>query len=192
MKQELVDLQDKDIQSTHDLIGKPVISVTNGQNIASVVDFMIDPEKLDVTALVTSKGGLLSRKIEAIRAKEVQVWGMHAVLVKDFDVILKEDELYDREAWMSIADDIKSREVVTIDGTRLGTVRDILIDRQGKMLAYELTKVSKDVQAFEGKLIPISATQSLGKHILVVDLKKARDQEEPQNTVDLPGNLEEA
>jgi uncharacterized protein YrrD len=183
MNQVLLDLQDKDIQSTHDLIGKPVISVTNGQNIASVVDFMISPEKLVLTALVTSKGGLLSRKIEAIRSADVQVWGMHAVLVKDHDVVQKEDELYDRDEWMSISEDLKSREIVTVDGTRLGTIKDILIDRQGKMLAYELSKVPKDSYAFEGKLIPVEATQSLGTHVLVVDLKKPLEKEEtPQAT----------
>jgi uncharacterized protein YrrD len=192
MDQVLLELQEKDLQSTHDLIGKPVISVTNGQNIASVVDFMIDPEKLALTALVTSKGGLLSRKMEAIRATDVHVWGMHAVLVKDFDVILKEEELYDRDAWMSISDDLKSREVVTIDGTRLGTIKDVLVDRFGKMLAYELSKVYKEGQAFEGKLVPVEATQSLGKHILVVDLKKAIEQVEPPTEVEVSNNIEEA
>jgi uncharacterized protein YrrD len=152
---------------------------------------MIDPEKLTMTALVTSKGGLLSRKIEAIRASEIQVWGMHAVLVKDFDVILKEDELYDREDWLSISDDLKSRQVVTIEGTRLGTIKDILIDRQGKMLAYELSKVTKESQAIEGKRIPVEATQSMGKHVLVVDLKKAIQPVEPSLVVEVPGNLEE-
>jgi uncharacterized protein YrrD len=165
--------------------------MTNGQNIANVVDFMIHPEKLVLTALVTSKGSLLSRKIEAIRAAEVHVWGMHVVLVKDFDVILKEDELYDKEEWMSISDDLKSREIVTIEGTRLGTIKDILIDRQGKMLAYELSKAPKEIQALEGKLIPVEATQSLGKHVLVVDLKKVLRTEEPIQSVDVEGSVEE-
>jgi uncharacterized protein YrrD len=191
MNQVLIDLQHQDLQSTQELIGKPVISMTNGQNIANVVDFMIHPEKLVLTALVTSKGSLLSRKIEAIRAAEVHVWGMHVVLVKDFDVILKEDELYDKEEWMSISDDLKSREIVTIEGTRLGTIKDILIDRQGKMLAYELSKAPKEIQALEGKLIPVEATQSLGKHVLVVDLKKVLRTEEPIQSVDVEGTVEE-
>jgi uncharacterized protein YrrD len=101
MNQIQLDLQNMDAQSTQELIGKPVISITNGQNIATIVDFMIDPEKLSLSALVTSKGSILSRKIEAIRAADIHVWGMHTVLVKDHDVILKEDELYDRDAWMS-------------------------------------------------------------------------------------------
>jgi uncharacterized protein YrrD len=191
MNQVLIDLQHQDLQSTQELIGKPVITMTNGQNIANVVDFMIHPEKLVLTALVTSKGSLLSRKIEAIRAAEVHVWGMHVVLVKDFDVILKEDELYDKEEWMSISDDLKSREIVTIEGTRLGTIKDILIDRQGKMLAYELSKAPKEIQALEGKLIPVEATQSLGKHVLVVDLKKVLRTEEPIQSVDVEGTVEE-
>jgi uncharacterized protein YrrD len=192
MNQIQLDLQNMDAQSTQELIGKPVISVTNGQNIATIVDFMIDPEKLSLTALVTSKGSLLSRKIEAIRAADIQVWGMHTVLVKDHDVILKEDELYDRDAWMSFLDDLKAREVVTIEGTRLGTIKDLLVDRRGKMLAYELSKVYKAGQAFEGKLILTQATQSLGKDLLVVDLKKALQQEEPVQGVQTQENQERA
>jgi uncharacterized protein YrrD len=192
MNQIQLDLQNMDAQSTQELIGKPVISVTNGQNIATIVDFMIDPEKLSLTALVTSKGSLLSRKIEAIRAADIQVWGMHTVLVKDHDVILKEDELYDRDAWMSFLDDLKAREVVTIEGTRLGTIKDLLVDRRGRMLAYELSKVYKAGQAFEGKLILTQATQSLGKDLLVVDLKKALQQEEPVQGVQTQENQERA
>jgi uncharacterized protein YrrD len=192
MNQIQLDLQNMDAQSTQELIGKPVISVTNGQNIATIVDFMIDPEKLRLTALVTSKGSLLSRKIEAIRSADIQVWGMHTVLVKDHDVILKEDELYDRDAWISFSDDLKAREVVTIEGTRLGTIKDLLVDRRGKMLAYELSKMYKEGQGFEGKLILTQATQSLGKDLLVVDLKKAIKQEEPVKGVQIPENQEGA
>jgi uncharacterized protein YrrD len=192
MNQIQLDLQNMDAQSTQELIGKPVISITNGQNIATIVDFMIDPEKLSLSALVTSKGSILSRKIEAIRYADIHVWGMHTVLVKDHDVILKEDELYDRDAWMSFLDDLKAREVVTIEGTRLGTIKDLLVDRRGKMLAYELSKVYKQGQAFEGKLILTEATQSLGKDILVVDLKKALKVEEPVQAVQIQENQEGA
>lgn len=191
MNRNQLDLQDMDAQSTRELIGKPVISITNGQNIATVVDFKIDPEKLVLTALVTSKGGLLSRKIEAIRSADIHIWGMHAVLVKDHDVILKEDELYDRDAWISLAEALKSREVVTIEGTRLGTIKDILVDRQGKVLAYELSRVYKDGQGFEGKLILVEATQSLGKDLLLVDLKKSHNEVEPAQAIKIPEDQEQ-
>jgi uncharacterized protein YrrD len=89
-------------------------------------------------------------------------------------------------------DDLKAREVVTIEGTRLGTIKDLLVDRRGKMLAYELSKVYKQGQAFEGKLILTEATQSLGKDILVVDLKKALKVEEPVQAVQIQENQEGA
>jgi len=160
------------LQSLQELIGKPVISITNGQNIGSVVDIMVDPDKLALSALVTSKGGLLSRKIEAVRAAEVQVWGMHAILVKEPDVILKGDELYDRQTWMSFSDNLRSRDIVSLDGTRLGAIKDIFIDRQGKLEAYELARIYKEVEGLEEKRIPVAATQSMGKDFLVVDLRK--------------------
>ena len=158
--------------SMHELIGKPVISVTNGQNIGSVADIMVDPDKLALAALVTSKGSLLSRKIEAIRAAEVQVWGVHVILVKEADVVLKEEELYDRDAWMSFSDDLKSRDIVSLDGVRLGAIKDVLIDLQGQLAAYELGKPYKEGEGLAGKRIPADATQSLGKDFLVIDLRK--------------------
>jgi uncharacterized protein YrrD len=180
------------LQSIHELIGKPVISMTNGQNIGSVADIMIDPDKLALSALVTSKGSLLSRKIEAIRAAEVQVWGIHAVLVSDPDVILKGDELYDRDAWMSFSDDLKSRNVVSLDGARLGAIKDILIDRQGKLTAYELSRAFKEVDGLEQGRIPVEATQSLGQDFLVIDLRKIAKPVEQLEELDPPDDFEVA
>jgi uncharacterized protein YrrD len=179
------------LQSMHDLIGKPIISVTNGQKIGSVADIMVDPDRLVLSALVTSKGGLLSRKIEAIRATEVQVWGIHAILVKDPDVILKEDELYDRDAWMSFADDLKSRDIVSLDGARVGPIKDILIDLHGKLAAYELARFYQEVEGLEEKRIPVEATQSLGKDFLVVNLKKIARRSEDVEDLDVSEGLEE-
>jgi uncharacterized protein YrrD len=177
------------LQSIQELIGKPVISITNGQNIGSVVDIMVDPDKLALSALVTSKGGLLSRKVEAIRAVEVQVWGMHAVLVKEPDVILKGDELYDRDAWMSFSDHLKSRDMVSVEGTRLGPIKDILIDRQGKLEAYELAKLYTEVEGLEEKRIPVAATQSMGKDFLVIDLRKIPRPSEELEELDAPDDF---
>jgi uncharacterized protein YrrD len=160
------------LQSIHQLIGKPVISVTNGQNIGRVADIMLDPLKLALSALVTSKGGLLSRKIEAIRAAEVQVWGIHAILVNDSDVILKRDELYDRQDWMSFSDHLKSHPIVSLDGARLGVIKDIFIDRYGKLAAFELARLNQDIEGLQHKRLPLAAVQSLGRDFLVVDMTK--------------------
>ncbi len=79
-----------------DLIGKPIIDQTTGQIIADIADVLIDPNIAQVAALVTSKGNLFDRQIEAIPSHEVQVWGEDAILVGRTDVISKVEELAGR------------------------------------------------------------------------------------------------
>lgn len=82
--------------ASQNLIGKPVIGLTNGEKIAKVEDVQIDPNSLQAAAVLTSKGTLLNREMEGIPAKQVEVWGKDAVLVKRPDAIVKEEELGDR------------------------------------------------------------------------------------------------
>jgi uncharacterized protein YrrD len=160
-----------DVRSSRELIGKPIISITNGVIIGKVVDILIDPGTIQVAALVTSKGGLLTHRgeMEAIPAKEVQVWGQDAVLVSRPDVIAKQDELPDHGRWLSVADQVKSRDVISIDGTRIGQLNDIVLNTQGQLVAYDLAQVFVKGPVAESRRISAELTQSFGRDVLLVD-----------------------
>jgi uncharacterized protein YrrD len=164
-----------DIRPSRELIGKPIISMTNGVSIGKVVDILIDPGTTQVAALVTSRGGLLARGvgIEAIPAQEVQVWGQDAVLVNRPDVITGEDQLPDRQHWLSVVDQIKGRDVVSIDGTRIGQLNDIVLNTQGQLVAYDLAHVLVTGPVAQSKRIPAEATRSFGRDVLIVDQVQA-------------------
>ena len=150
--------------------GNSVISIDNGQIIGSVGDIMIDPETLDAAALATSKGNLLNREIEAIPAADVQVWGQDAVLVKHPDVIVKEDQLPDLEKWLSVSDDIKGRDVIDTKGTRIGKIKDVLINAEGHLAGYRLSQVYVGGPLTQSLWIPAEATRSLGEDVLIAEL----------------------
>lgn len=162
--------------------GKPIISIKNGQTIGTITDILIDPKALIIAAVVTSKGSLLSREIEAILAEDVQVWGKDVILVRATDVIQKKDEIPNLGEWVSVSGQIKGREVISLDGARIGEINDLVVDMEGKLISYDLEKMSSDMTVAmsdspkeEQNRLSVKATHSLGKDILIVDLSKGGD-----------------
>jgi uncharacterized protein YrrD len=154
--------------ASKNMIGNPVISLTNGEKIAKVEDVNIDPNTLQAAAVLTSKGTLLNREMEGIPAMQVEVWGQDAVLVKRPDAIVKEEELGDRSGWLSASDDISGYDVVGEDGTRIGTLGDIVFDGQGQLMGYELADVAIEGRIAVSHWIDAKATRSLGPDVLIV------------------------
>ena len=176
-----------DVRPSRALIGKPIISITNGVIIGKVVDVLIDPGTVQVAALVTSKGGLLMQRgqMEAIPAKEVQVWGQDAILVSRPDVIAKQDELPDHERWLSVVDRVKGRDVVSIDGTRIGQLNDIVLNTQGQLVAYDLAQVFVQGPLAETRSISAELTHSFGRDVLLVDIVQTdeiKTEEQPEES----------
>jgi uncharacterized protein YrrD len=161
-----------DPRPSQELIGKAIISMSDGRKIGSVADIVIDRETLQIAALVTSKGHLFNRRVEAIPASEIEIWGQDVVLVTGSEVIQPEEEFSGRHNWLYVADSIKGRFVVSVDGTRVGQVNDVVVDRQGRVVGYELNQVFIDGPISESMRIPSSATHSLGKDVLVVNTLK--------------------
>jgi len=155
---------------TQELKDKTIVSITNGAIVGQVMDVLIDPDALQVAALVTSKGGLLKRgETEAIPADQVQVWGYDVILVSGPNVVVKEDQLPGLEKWLSASDRIKGYTVVSIDGTRIGELNDVTIDAQGQVVAYDLAQVFVEGPVAESKRIAAELTHSLGPDVLIVN-----------------------
>jgi sporulation protein YlmC with PRC-barrel domain len=154
---------------SHELHGESVVSLVDGRIIAKVADVLIDPEAHQAAALVTSKGNLLKRQIEAIPAEKVQVWGQDVVLVDDSDVVREMDGLPSNEGWLSVSEQIRGHDVVSSKGTRIGTLGDVVLDLKGQLIAYELDQVFVEGPLAESKRIPVETVHSLGHDVLIVD-----------------------
>lgn len=161
-----------EFQLSQDFNGKPVISATDGRIIAHVDDMMIDPEALEVAAVITSKGRLLKRELELVSREHIQVWGRDAILVKQPDVLCTEEQLPESEQWLAASDQIKGRDVVSIDGTRIGQLSDVILDADGKLASYALSQVFVDDPQLQSKWIPAEATRSLGQDVLVINTEE--------------------
>ena len=154
--------------ASQEFVGNPVIIIANGEMIAEIKDLLIDPSALKVAAAITSKGTLLSREVEAIPEEQVEVWGQDAVLVKQPDVIVNEEGLNDRDGWLSTSDDIRGYEVVAEDGTRIGTLADVILNTEGQIMGYEMAEVAVEGRVAVANWIDVKATRSLGPDVLIV------------------------
>ena len=150
------------------LIGNPVIGIQSGEMIAKVADIYLDPSTRKMAAVITAKGTLLKREAEAIPAEQAEVWGKDAILVRGLDVIVKEEELGDHDDWLSVTDDVQGYEVVSEDGTRIGTLGDLVLNHQGEIMGYQMAEVAAEGRVAVSDWIDVKATRSLGPDVLVV------------------------
>ena len=160
------------IRLSAELRDKPVISITNGKIIAKVKDLLIDPAAVAISAVLFEEGGLLSRKTRIIPATAVQVWGEDVVLITGPDVLISKEQLPCHEQCLSVASQIKGRSVVSQDGTRIGEINDLVIDDEGRVVGYDLSKVFVEGTVAQTKRINIDATHALGPDVLVIDRNK--------------------
>jgi uncharacterized protein YrrD len=148
------------------LLGHEIISIKDGIKIAKIEDFFVDPETRGLAAVVTSKGRLLHRRVQAIQAENIQVWGKDVLIVNQPDVIRAAEEFTGYGSWLSF-NQLRGREVVSMKGERAGQIEDVSIGPDGKLAALLLTKA-----AAGSKRLPIYAVHSMGKDVLIVDLSR--------------------
>jgi len=154
--------------NTQRLIGNEIVSSSTGEKIGKVQDVLIDADRLQAAAVVTSKGNLFDRSFEAISDDWVRLWGRDVLLVKQSDVIVQGEDLADHEKWLSVSDTIRGYDVVREDGTRAGTLDDVALDDEGKITGYELSDVAVEEGAAAASWIGVDVTRSLGPDVLVI------------------------
>jgi uncharacterized protein YrrD len=149
-----------------------IISISNGEIVGQISDVLIDAQTRAVSALLSTEGGLLSRTTKVVPASEVHVWGEDVILVTGTDIFVNRDALPCHDQCLSVANQIKGREVVGQDGTRIGTLNDVLIDNRGCLVGYDLSKVDISGPIAKSKRIGVEATHALGPDVLVVGENK--------------------
>lgn len=171
------DDRDSFTQPAQDLNGRSIVNIENGERIGHVSNLLFDPESLRVVGLVSNRGNmgglgnLLTRDTETFPASAVEVWGKDVILVHTPERMIEEGSP-EREKWVDLTAQLKDRYVVSVDGTRVGQVGDVILDKNGQIVAYSLNQVYVEGPLAESKRIPAGATHSLGKDVLIVDMSK--------------------
>lgn len=153
------------VLKTHDVIGKPVISL-QGEEIGTIVRVIVDPEINSVIGLTVNVRGFFKGE-KGIEFANIGSFGDYAVVVENSREILPLDNLPEIEK-MSKELYLYNMRVVTPLGKLIGTIDDFCFDAEtGRIEKYILSGgIIKNL--FKGMAsIPASSIITIGKDLLI-------------------------
>jgi len=110
-----------------DLVGRPVVSIASGDDLAEVKDVIFDATQGTITGFTLRKRGFLGRRLKDILpVGGVASVGTHAVMVEDDGALTHPDDAPD-DTTIDGSRDVLDDLVITESGRALGTVRDVIV-----------------------------------------------------------------
>ena len=111
----------------HDLIGRPVVDGSTGNDVAEVKDVVFDPSKGEITGFTLRKRGFLGRRMkDVLPISSVAAVGTDAVMIEDDGALTHPDESPD-DITTDKSSNVLNDQVVTESGRTLGAVKDVII-----------------------------------------------------------------
>ncbi len=157
------------IRLSAELKDKPIVSMVDGKIIAKVKDLLVDPDTRTISAILFEEGGILSRQARLIPSQAVRVWGVDVILITSADAVVPKEQLECSQRCLTVGTQLKGRVIMSQDGKQIGELNDVVIDDQGVVVGYDLSKVSIEGPVAKSKRIGVDATHALGPDVLVID-----------------------
>lgn len=159
-----------------DLIGKSIVTIDDGQIVGQVRDIYLTPELDAMAGVFLKKEGIIRRKSILVPADAVVVFGIDVVLINSADSVTDNKTFTESANWVRL-NDLDGREVDTPGGTRIGTVGDVVLDEDGGVTAYALSRVLVEGPIGEKRAIYRHAVMDAGKKdgAMTIDIKRAEN-----------------
>lgn len=156
-----------------DLINKQVITLDEGRIVGKVKDIYLDHNLYWMTGIYLGSEGLLRRKEILVARENVVVFGVDVILIKNLTGVI-DNKTVDISDWMRL-DDLQGREVDTPGGTKLATIGDVVLDGEGRVTGFALSKVTVDGPIADRGVIARDVVIDNGNEddVMTIDLVKA-------------------
>lgn len=141
---------------------KAVLSLDEARLLGRIEDLYLDEALDKVVGLYMGSQGLLKRKSLFIPRDAVAVLGVDAILVADGDVMTDDQVVPAAKEWVR-REKLVGRDVDTPGGTKLGVIGDVVIEDDGSISAFALSKVYVDGPLAESRLVDRSAMLNPGQ-----------------------------
>lgn len=157
-----------------DIIGKPVYSMDDGRHLGTVRDIYVDEALAWLAGVHLGKEGLISRRSLLIPREAIVVFGVDAVLARNADVVSDDKSTPATEQWVRL-EKLKGRQVDTPGGTPVGTIGDVLLDEEARIIGFHLSRVLVEGPIAEYPTITRTAMVDSGSQdgVMTVDLAAA-------------------
>ena len=140
---------------------KWLVSITDGKKVGEIKDLYLDKELTKVVAVLAGKEGFIQRKKLVVERTQIQVYGEDVWLVASSEVVMDLETVPDADSYVLLSE-LRGREVHTEGGTKVGTVEDVLLDRDAHVLGIALGKVYVQGPLAERKAIARGAISKWG------------------------------
>ena len=157
-----------------EFVGKPVYSLDEGRHLGTVRDLYVDRALAWLAGVHLGREGLLSRKSLLIPRESIAVFGIDAVLAQRSDALTDSRQAPETAQWMRL-EELTGRHVDTPAGTRVGTVGDVLLDDEARIIGFSLARVQLEGPIAEHPVVPREALLDTGAEdgTMTIDLAVA-------------------
>ena len=165
------------MQSGKFYVGKPVYSVTEGRRLGTAKDLYVDADLTAVVGVYLGSEGIFGRKEHCIERANVAVFGIDAILVTQDDVVVDGAPACEAEAWLR-RDRLPGRPIKTAGGTQIGTIDDIIVDEEMRIVGIQLGRIFVEGPVSENRSVAREAITDVGDEgAMIIDLNVAERQE---------------
>ena len=145
-----------------DIIGLPVVDISEGIEIGTVTKLVINPTEGSVAAVVIDDGKwYLGAKL--LPFADIAGLGESAITIISSNVVLTIENAPALEQLLSTDVAIIGTKVLTKTGRIQGTVKEISIDIIGKIIACEIEELTGEINT-----IPAERILTFGKKVLII------------------------
>jgi uncharacterized protein YrrD len=121
------------------LIGRPILSLTEGVGVGTVKDIILGPANDLVVGLLTDEGGLLS-SAHIVPLGEIESFGKDAVVVRSTESVVQADRMPEIKQILDRGTSLIGIKVFTDTGEAQGSVNDVYFEEStGRVTALEIT-----------------------------------------------------
>ncbi|WP_295815750.1 PRC-barrel domain-containing protein [uncultured Deinococcus sp.] len=122
-----------------DILGRPIVAVSNGEKIDTVHDVVFDHNANQVLALLVDEGGWFS-SAKAVPFGSIRSFGEDAVMIGSADDITTSREDGQLKEALEAKHSLIGMKLLTSDGQDLGRIADVYFDdTTGRVEGYEAT-----------------------------------------------------
>ena len=159
---------------------KLLISLSDGRKLGEVKDLYLDADITEVSGIYLGKEGLIHRKSLAIDEDHIQLYGVDVLLVSGSDIVSDPKYIPESQTFV-LASEFWGRPIETDGGTKIGTVDDIVLDADARILGFALGKVFVQGPIAERKTISRAAISDVGskESPMIVVFEKAEELDVP-------------
>lgn len=151
------------MRKSNELIGKSIVAQGTGERLATVYDVVVDQAVQHVVALLIESGGWL-RDARVVPWNRIVSIGDVILVRSDAPVIItaRDAAITDQVAHPAR---VTGTTVVTDGGEKLGTVGDLFIDDEGRVLGFE---VKQGFLSLAGRaFLPAAQVQTVGQDAVI-------------------------